>query len=471
MAARYWVGGTGTWDASSTTNWSATSGGLGGASAPTSADTVTFDTLSGTGTCTTASGAVCSSCTMSSLLVNLTLGANLTMSGTFTLTNNTLTLGSNTLQCNIFSSNNSNTRAIAFGTGKINVTGNGVTIFDFTTATNFTYTGTSQVNFTYSGATGTRTCVFGTGATESNVLNYNVTGGTDTFAQGNNFKNLDFTGFSGSALGNASSQMNCYGNLTLSSTMTVSSSAVAVLAFSATSGTQVFTTNGIALEHPITINGTSTVQLGSALTIGLTRTLTLTTGTFDANNYNVTTGLFSSQNSNIRTIKMGSGTWTILASGTNWSTLTTTNLTLTANTSTVNFTSTSAKLMANGFGLTYYNIVNSGTGAFTLFNGGAFNNVTSLAGCPITFTSGQAYSSNTFTFVGTPSAPITIAPSSTTNYTLTKLGGGIVDMQNVSISRCTASLSTGTWYAGASTDGGNNTGIRFVSAPKFQQMF
>lgn len=46
MADRYWVGGAGTWDATTTTNWSASSGGAGGASAPTSADNVIFDTLS-----------------------------------------------------------------------------------------------------------------------------------------------------------------------------------------------------------------------------------------------------------------------------------------------------------------------------------------------------------------------------------------------------------------------------------------
>jgi hypothetical protein len=43
---RYWVGGTGTWDATTTTNGSAISGGAGGASVPTSADAVVFDTLS-----------------------------------------------------------------------------------------------------------------------------------------------------------------------------------------------------------------------------------------------------------------------------------------------------------------------------------------------------------------------------------------------------------------------------------------
>lgn len=46
MADRYWVGGAGTWNATSTTNWSATSGGVVPASAPTSADNVIFDSAS-----------------------------------------------------------------------------------------------------------------------------------------------------------------------------------------------------------------------------------------------------------------------------------------------------------------------------------------------------------------------------------------------------------------------------------------
>lgn len=50
MANRYWVGGTGTWDATSTTNWATSSGGAGGASAPTSADNVIFDANSNTST-------------------------------------------------------------------------------------------------------------------------------------------------------------------------------------------------------------------------------------------------------------------------------------------------------------------------------------------------------------------------------------------------------------------------------------
>jgi len=57
MAARFWVGGTGTWDGSDTSHWSATSGGASGASVPTSADDVTFDSASsGAGYTVTISG-------------------------------------------------------------------------------------------------------------------------------------------------------------------------------------------------------------------------------------------------------------------------------------------------------------------------------------------------------------------------------------------------------------------------------
>lgn len=45
MADRYWVGGAGTWDAT-TTHWAASSGGTAGASVPTATDNVIFDTLS-----------------------------------------------------------------------------------------------------------------------------------------------------------------------------------------------------------------------------------------------------------------------------------------------------------------------------------------------------------------------------------------------------------------------------------------
>lgn len=56
MANRYWVGGTGAWDATAGTKWATTSGGAGGASVPTLVDDVFFDANSGSGTVSLAGG-------------------------------------------------------------------------------------------------------------------------------------------------------------------------------------------------------------------------------------------------------------------------------------------------------------------------------------------------------------------------------------------------------------------------------
>jgi hypothetical protein len=52
MANWFWVGSSGTWDATSTTHWSSVSGGTGGGGVPASGDNVTLDGNSGGGTVT-----------------------------------------------------------------------------------------------------------------------------------------------------------------------------------------------------------------------------------------------------------------------------------------------------------------------------------------------------------------------------------------------------------------------------------
>lgn len=56
---RYWVGGTGNWDATTTTHWAASSGGSGGASVPIAGENVFFDANSGGGTVTITASASC----------------------------------------------------------------------------------------------------------------------------------------------------------------------------------------------------------------------------------------------------------------------------------------------------------------------------------------------------------------------------------------------------------------------------
>ena len=101
MADRYWILGTGTWDSTTTTNWSASSGGVGGASVPTASDNVFFDANSNVGvtafTCTMANTPrVCNDFTASGLDGVMTLAGTsigLTVSGslTFQATNFTRT--------------------------------------------------------------------------------------------------------------------------------------------------------------------------------------------------------------------------------------------------------------------------------------------------------------------------------------------------------------------------------------------
>lgn len=57
MASRYWVGASAAWDTSTTTHWSTSSGGAGGASVPGVGDDVIFDAASGSVTITRTVGA------------------------------------------------------------------------------------------------------------------------------------------------------------------------------------------------------------------------------------------------------------------------------------------------------------------------------------------------------------------------------------------------------------------------------
>lgn len=293
MANRFWVGGTGTWDASSTANWSTTTGGASGASAPTSGDVALFDANSGAGTCTTAAGAVCSNLTMNSAVCDLVLGDDLTANGTLTLTSGSINLASHNLTCNIFVSSNSNIRTLDFGTGKITLVGNAATIWSTNTITNFTILGSRVVDCTFAGSAGTRTFFPATAHTEANAINFNITAGTDTVDFTTSARrpgSVDFTGFSGT-LTNFVVVM--FGDLTFSPTMTLTS-ATGVTQF-AGNGTQTITSNGQTI--PFTLSIATAGNLGTrvfadALTLGAGRALVMRASIvkFAAGSTNTATG-------------------------------------------------------------------------------------------------------------------------------------------------------------------------------------
>ncbi len=81
MADRYWVAG-GTGNYNSTTNWSATSGGASGASAPTAADNVFFNAASGAGTATINVASACANLNLTGFTGTLAYTFSLTINGT-----------------------------------------------------------------------------------------------------------------------------------------------------------------------------------------------------------------------------------------------------------------------------------------------------------------------------------------------------------------------------------------------------
>lgn len=332
MATRFWVGGTGTWSASNTANWAATTGGAGGASVPGAADTVTFDANSGT-----------------SFTVTVDTGYDPTVTsvaGGFATV--TLNLNDQTLTAQTFNFSGAATgavRTLAFGTsGQIIITGNGATVFTTQIDNNLTCSGSRNVIFTYAGSVGTRT--IGTPPITNiatNSLNYYIQSGSDivtmTGASGIVARNLDLTGFNGTFNTN---QLFAYGSVTLSATMTLTVAAVNWNFRGPAGGTQTLTTAGKTLPVNIaiaTVSNTGTVILADDLTIDNTRTVNLTGGILNLNNRTVNIGYFASSVSTARTLAFGTSSVLNVTgnTGTIWSCATTTNLSYTGN-SVVNLT-------------------------------------------------------------------------------------------------------------------------------------
>ena len=308
-SGRYWRGGTGTWT-TTTTNWSFSSGGLGGAPAPTAQDPVFFDqaatytvTLTGALTCLdmtvsagtvtfSSTGTITSSGSMSLIagtvwsatgLVtfnststgrtvttnSVTINSPLTFNGvggvwslgsavttgatlTTTLTSGTLALNGFDLTTGIFSSSAATTRSITFGTNNIVLahTTAATVVLSMAIATGFTYTGTG--GFTATAAV-TRTFTFGTtGGTATNAPNLSLTlSGTavQTFTTASWFNNLNF---GTTAFNPGTTALNIDGDLTLSSGGTFTTLSVTMV------GTGTITTAGKTIAAFVVNNGAGT---------------------------------------------------------------------------------------------------------------------------------------------------------------------------------------------------------------------
>jgi hypothetical protein len=464
MANRYWVGGNGTWDGTATTNWSATSGGAAGASAPVAADVAIFDTNSGTGTVTTTATATASAITHTAANITLQLGANLTLTGAVTFSNGVIGLVSYTLTAATFASSYTTARTLDFGTGKIIITGNGATVWNVGNHTLFTVSGTSSVELNYSGSTGTRTIGNGsTGGTESTAISFAVTAGTDTvaFVNSSRVSDLTFTGFSGT-LGN--NVLNVFGSVTLSTGMTLTAGTNGCT-FASTSVTpRTITCAGKTLDFPMAFSGVGgTWQFQDAFSLATTRTLTLTNGTLDGNNQSASIGAFA-LGAGTKTLTLGSNTWTI--TGTSWNANTNVaNFTVSASTGTISMTSASSKTFAGG-GKTWPTLNQGGAGALTVQQSNTFTNISNtVQPATITLTSGTTQTVSAFTASGTSGNLITLNSSSAGSQATLTDSAGVVSVSYVSIKDIVAT-GYAEWQAYTSNgnvDSGNNVGWVFTA--------
>ena len=288
---------------------------------------ITFAATSGTKTINTAGVTFDRPFTFNGVGGTWQLQAALTSGSTRTcaLTNGTLDLNGYTLTTGLFSSTNSNTRVLAFGTGKMVLTGTNTTVYNAATGTGLTMTGTRTIEVTGVGVGGQTRTLGGSqiaaGGVAANAANFYIQAGADIISLGTAnraYGTLNFTGFSGSTLANIAPQI--YGDLVLSSGMTVTGGTNAWI-FAATTS-QTITTNGKTLDFPLTFDGIGgTWEMQDALTLGSTRTLTLTNGTLKLKSGTTNTvGAFATSGTNQKFLSATtSGTQATIsdASGTN----------------------------------------------------------------------------------------------------------------------------------------------------------
>lgn len=246
-----------------------------------------------------------------------------------------------------------------------------------------------------------------------------------------------------------------YGSISFGSGVTVSGSGTQ--SFLGRS-TQTFLSSGKTITFPIIVDVPSgTFQLLDAFSSS--NAITLTRGTFNANNYNVTCNALASGNANTRTITMGSGTWTLSGTGTVWDMGTTTGLTFNKDTANIvlSNTSTSARTFTGG-GLTYNKLTiggATGTSTLTIQGSNTFSEIdsTKTVAHTITFTAGTTTTVTTWSFKGTAGNVVTLQSSAAgSSYTLAKAGGGfLTGIDYLNVRDAIGSPISDTWYIGANS--------------------
>jgi hypothetical protein len=396
MAARYWVGGSGTWDAT-TTHWSTSSGGASGASVPTLSDNVIFDAnsgLAGTTSVNIAVGATCGGLSISGVNAALTIQliGNLTFGpGTYSVVGNTqgqrVMFQSNvdgtprTLTCGgtwgAFTDVDFRDIVIAGSAGTLSGTrigdARGNSGITFSPSATQTWQGTNGGNWSDLTKWTSRVPLPQDDVVVASAFAASQTINTDVRRLG---RSLDFSGCTGSPaiFWAANANPTWYGSLDARGT-TFNTAQSCSCSGRGGSYTLCFDA-GQALRLTIGVGaGTYTLLSDYVCGPGGNQAFAVNGGTFNANGFNVTCLTFGVAGQAGITINMGSGTWTLTsATGTVWNSGSP-KPTINAQTSTIVISDASATAKTfNGNGLSF-NVLRftaGGSGALTFGNSASF---------------------------------------------------------------------------------------------------
>jgi hypothetical protein len=523
MANRYWVGGTASWDSTAGTKWSATSGGAGGASVPTSVDDVFFDANSGSPNVSISVGNTgCASINCTGYTGNLGGTGALTISGSMTLSsamtftyggalsfngaasldtagksitgniivnNTTLTLSSNVTSSSLLELNSSTfamgshsptfSRFNLFGSSSITsslafpiitLTGFNLLMFNWTSNTATCAAGLT-FNLSYSGVIGTRQ--LRASFPLVNIPRIRVSNGNDTvrFTTATTaVGELDFTGAFAGVFQDTTIDLPMYGSLTLNSAMTFSHTSSRIIfrgPANITSAGQ--TTTSITIQSGAGVIFVDNFQASNA------KDITLEGGSLTALG-NVTVGRFSaiSPGSQVRSLTMGFGIWTLTGIGVSvWNSSISTNFTLNPQTAIIDATGSGTRIFAGG-GKVYYALNNGNSDALVISgsNTFTFGLLNSVYPTIFRFEQTSTQTIGGFGINGAPGNLATIESSSAGNQFTLSQSSGTVNAMYLSIKDSNATGGA-TWDAlsPTNTNLGNNTGWLFPSSGAFMQFF
>lgn len=270
MADRYWVGGSGIWNTSNTANWSATFGGAGGASVPTSIDNAI---LPGPATVTVSGSVVCQ---------DLSVGGGTTLAGTttpiiqsyglFDVSSATAGTGFSTIGCQLLGSGVSNicaTGGKTIGTITVNRPSGGVTLGDALTSSGVLTI--VQGTFTTNNYNVTATQL---SSSNGNTRAINLGSSTITLSSG-----INFLTSSGLTLNAGTSQIICSSS---APTFAGGGQTFYVVAFTNTAQSSITITGANTFTNNLTIVGRTTAGINSVSIAAdqiFNGTLTLSAGT------------------------------------------------------------------------------------------------------------------------------------------------------------------------------------------------